>query len=93
MDKSLLRLIERLLRMGIMEGDTYYESDGGVPQGGVLSPILANIYLHYILDLWFVRKIKKWLKGYAGVVQYADDFIVFRRKKRQRFSGIYCDNG
>lgn len=84
-DRGLLRLIERFLKMGIMEGDRYFESDEGVPQGGVLSPILANIYLHYILDLWFEKTVKKRLKGYAGMVRYADDFIVcFQAGKEAR---------
>jgi len=84
-DRGLLRLIERFLKMGVMEGDRYFESDEGVPQGGVLSPILANIYLYYILDLWFEKTVKKRLKGYAGMVRYADDFIVcFQAGKEAR---------
>lgn len=75
-DRNFLRLIERFLKMGVMEDGEFNESEEGVPQGGVLSPILANIYLHYILDLWFVRRVRKRLKGYAGMVRYADDFIV-----------------
>lgn len=85
MDKSLLRLIERFLKMGIMEDGKYFASEEGVPQGGVLSPILANIYLHYILDLWFEKVVKKRLKGYAGMVRYADDFIVcFQAEKEAK---------
>jgi len=59
-----------------MEEGKYLETDKGTPQGGVLSPILANIYLHYILDLWFEGKVKRQLKGFAQLVRYADDFIV-----------------
>lgn len=75
-DTSLLRLIVRFLKAGVMEGGKYLEVDRGTPQGGVISPILANIYLHYILDLWFERVVKKQLTGYAKLVRYCDDFIV-----------------
>jgi len=75
-DTSLLRLIVRLLKAGVMEEGKFIETDRGTPQGGVLSPILANIYLHYILDLWFEKVVKKRLKGFAQLVRYADDFIV-----------------
>ena len=75
-DSSLLRLVVRYLKAGVMDEGTYYRTDVGTPQGGVLSPILANIYLHYILDLWFERRIRKNLKGYAKLVRFADDYIV-----------------
>jgi len=75
-DTSLLRLIGRFLKAGVMEGGKYIEVDKGTPQGGVISPILANIYLHYILDLWFERVVKKQLTGYAQLIRYGDDFIV-----------------
>ena len=74
-DTSLLRLIERFLKAGIMEEGKLIQTDKGTPQGGVLSPILANVYLHYILDLWFEKKVKKELKGFANLIRYADDFI------------------
>lgn len=75
-DSSLLRLIARLLKSGVVEEGKYQETEKGTPQGGIISPLLANIYLHYVLDLWFERKIKKGLRGYAQLVRYADDFIV-----------------
>lgn len=75
-DRSLLNLIGRFLKSGGIEEGKYIETDRGTPQGGVLSPLLANIYLHYILDLWFERKIKKQLNGYAQLIRYADDFVV-----------------
>ena len=75
-DTTLLRLIARFLRAGIMEEGKFIETDKGTPQGGVLSPILANIYLHYILDLWFEKVVKSKLKGFAKLIRYADDFIV-----------------
>lgn len=75
-DTSLLRLIARFLKAGIMQEGKFSETDKGTPQGGVLSPILANIYLHYILDLWFEKRVKKQFKGFAQLIRYADDFIV-----------------
>jgi group II intron reverse transcriptase/maturase len=74
-DKGLLRLIVRFLKAGIMEEGKYLESEKGTPQGGVLSPVLANIYLHFILDLWFERVARKQFKGYVKQIRYADDFI------------------
>jgi len=73
-DPNLLRLTARFLRSGVMEEGKYIETDKGTPQGGVLSPILANIYLHYVLDMWFEKKIKRQAKGFAQIVRYADDF-------------------
>lgn len=75
-DTNLLRLIGRFLNAGVMEEGKFIETDKGSPQGGILSPILANIYLHYTLDLWFERHVKRQLKGYACLIRYADDFVV-----------------
>lgn len=75
-DTSLLRLISRFLKAGMIEEGKLIEMDKGTPQGGILSPLLANIYLHYILDLWLERVIKKQLRGFAQLIRYADDFIV-----------------
>lgn len=75
-DKNFLRYIERFLRSGIIEDLKYYESNKGTPQGGLISPVLANVYLHYVLDLWFERGIKPKLKGEAYLVRYCDDFII-----------------
>jgi len=76
-DKNFLRYIRRFLKSGIMEEMQYYESDKGTPQGGLISPVLANIYLHYVLDVWFEHGIKKHFKGEAEIVRYADDFVCF----------------
>ncbi|MEW6680331.1 MAG: reverse transcriptase domain-containing protein, partial [bacterium] len=75
-DTSLLRLIVRFLKAGVMEEGKFMETDKGTPQGGILSPLLANIYLHFCLDLWFEKKVKKQLKGFAQLIRYADDFVV-----------------
>lgn len=75
-DKNFLRMLKRLLRSGVMEGNQYSETTIGTPQGGIISPVLANIYLHYVLDLWFEKVMKKICWGYAGMVRYADDFVI-----------------
>lgn len=75
-DKAFLRYINRFLISGYMENMKFYETDKGTPQGGLISPILANVYLHYVLDLFFEKYIKSKLKGEAYLVRYADDFII-----------------
>lgn len=74
-DASLLRIIARFLKGGYMEEGKYFDVDKGTPQGGVISPILANVYLHYVLDLWFEKVVRKQCKGQAHIVRYADDFV------------------
>lgn len=76
-DKNFLRYIVRFLKSGIIEDMKYYESDKGTPQGGLISPVLANVYLHYVLDMWFDKVVKKRCKGEAYIVRYADDFVCF----------------
>lgn len=75
-DPSFFSLVVRFLKAGIMEAGIYQETDKGTPQGGILSPILSNIYLHYVLDLWFERELKQGLTGYAEEIRYADDFVI-----------------
>ncbi len=75
-DKNFLRYIVRFLKAGIMEDGQLRESRKGTPQGGLISPILANVYLHYVLDSWFERHVKPSLKGKAFLVRFADDFII-----------------
>jgi len=69
-DPSLLLLIRRFLKAGYCEADKIVETEQGTPQGGNLSPMLANIFLHYVLDLWFEKKIKPHIKGQAHLVRY-----------------------
>jgi group II intron reverse transcriptase/maturase len=73
-DKNFIRYIKRFLKSGIMEQGKFIESDKGTPQGGLISPILANVYLYYVLDLWFEKVIKEQCY-YASMVRYADDFV------------------
>lgn len=75
-DKNFLRYVKRFLIAGVMEGTELKDSDRGTPQGGLISPILANVYLHYVLDLWFEKAIKPKLRGEAYYVRYADDFLI-----------------
>jgi RNA-directed DNA polymerase len=74
-DPSLLLLIRRFLRAGYIDAGQLVLTAKGTPQGGNLSPILANIFLHYVLDLWFEKKIKPKVRGACQLVRYADDFI------------------
>ena len=75
-DKRVLRYVKRFLKAGIMENGAVSASDKGTPQGGIVSPILANIYLHYSLDLWFTRVFQKGCYGQSRMIRYADDFVV-----------------
>jgi len=75
-DSTFLSLIVRFLKAGIMVEGRYQETDKGTPQGGILSPILSNIYLHFVLDLWIEKELKQGLKGYAEEIRYADDFAI-----------------
>jgi group II intron reverse transcriptase/maturase len=80
-DGSLLRLIGKCLHVGVLDGTEYTEPDTGTAQGSVLSPLLGNVYLHYVLDPWFEREVKPRLRGEAHLVRYADDFaMTFERK-------------
>lgn len=75
-DRNFLRYIARFLKAGIFEESKLIESDKGTPQGGLISPILANVYLHYALDLWVEKCVKRWCRGQVYYVRYADDFAL-----------------
>jgi len=75
-DGVLRRLIGKWLNAGVLEDGEITFPDEGTPQGGVISPLLANVYLHYVLDVWFEHQVKPCLRGRAFLIRYADDFIM-----------------
>jgi RNA-directed DNA polymerase len=80
-DKSLLRLIGKCLHVGILDGEQYSEPEEGTVQGSVLSPLLGNVFLHHVLDLWFEREVLPRMQGKAHLVRYCDDFVIgFKRE-------------
>jgi group II intron reverse transcriptase/maturase len=80
-DARIIRLISRMLKGGIMEDGLVKASEKGTPQGSILSPLLSNIYLHYVLDLWFNRRIKRQSQGEAYYFRFADDFLACLQNK------------
>lgn len=74
-DKNFLRYVSRFLKAGIMEGTERKESDRGTPQGGQISPVLANVYLHYVLDQWYDILVRRVCRGEVYYIRYADDFL------------------
>ncbi len=80
-DERVIRLIIRMLKSGIMEDGLVKATEQGTPQGSIVSPLLSNIYLHYVLDLWFSRRVRKQCQGEAYYFRYADDFLACFRHK------------
>ena len=80
-DPSFLLLIRRFLKAGYIEEGRLVRTEQGTPQGGNLSPMLANIFLHYVLDLWFEKRIKPQMAGEVYLVRYADDFLIMTQKQ------------
>jgi len=74
-DPSFLLLMRRFLKAGYFEAGQIVATEQGTPQGGNLSPMLSNVFLHYVLDLWFEKKVKPQIRGVCHLVRYADDFI------------------
>jgi len=91
-DKALLKLINQWLKARIQSPERdFTKPASGTPQGGVISPVLANIYLHYALDLWFEKRIKPHLSGRAMLIRYADDFVVafqYRQEAREFYRAL-----
>ena len=75
-DGVVVRLIGKWLRAGVLEGGVIHRATHGTPQGGVISPLLANIYLHEVLDRWWVEDVLPRLRGRASLVRFADDFVI-----------------
>jgi group II intron reverse transcriptase/maturase len=84
-DGSLMRLIGKCLHVGVLDGKTIVEPERGTAQGSVLSALLGNVYLHYVLDLWFETEVKPRLRGKATLIRYGDDFTIgFEREDDAR---------
>jgi RNA-directed DNA polymerase len=84
-DGSLLRLIGQCLHVGVLDDEAVVEPELGPVQGSVLSPLLGNVYLHYVLDRWFATEVKPRLRGKATLIRYCDDFIIgFEREEEAR---------
>ena len=82
-DEKFLRYLVRFLKAGYIDSGLLEETEQGTPQGGNLSPMLANIFLHYVLDEWFEKEVKPRLKGQCHLVRYCDDFVIFLQYKEE----------
>lgn len=81
-DGVLLRLIDKWLKAGVMEDGNVSHPDSGTPQGGVVSPLLSNVFLHYVLDQWFEQDVKPRMRQPVFLIRYADDFVIGFRDER-----------
>jgi RNA-directed DNA polymerase len=86
-DGVIRRLIGKWLNAGVMEEGCVYHPETGTPQGGVISPLLANIYLHHVLDVWFEREVRPRLRGRCRLIRYADDCAPRRRRSGEERYG------
>jgi len=75
-DGSILRLVGKCLHVGVLDGEEFTEPEDGTAQGSIISPLLGNVYLHHVLDLWFEREVRPRMKGHARLIRYADDFVI-----------------
>lgn len=82
-DKNLLKIIRKFLKAGVIEEREFSPTEEGTPQGGLISPTLSNIYLHYVVDLWMEKIIKRDRQGYVELLRYCDDFIVLVQYKNE----------
>jgi len=95
-DRRFLEIIRRFLKAGVMENGKYLDSESGSPQGNGASPVLANVYLHYVLDNWFDVIVQRQCRGQCYLIRYADDFVccfqnkweaeIFRQRLEERFA-------
>ena len=81
-DGVIIRMIGKFLNAGVLEGERLEYPEKGTPQGGVISPMLANIYLHHVLDGWFVKEVAPRMKGRVFLIRFADDFIIGCEEER-----------
>ena len=81
LDTSFLRLVGKCLHVGILDGEEFSEPDVGAVQGSILSPMLGNILLHHVLDLWFEHDVRPRMQGHARLIRYADDFVIVFEKE------------
>lgn len=82
-DDYFLRYVARFLKSGYMEGDAFKKTERGTPQGGNISPMLANVFLHYVVDEWFGKEMRPLMKGQGYVVRYCDDFVILMQLKEE----------
>jgi group II intron reverse transcriptase/maturase len=75
-DETLMRLVGKCLHVGVLDGERYLEASEGTAQGSSLSPLLGNVYLHHVLDVWYERDVRPHLKGRSALIRYADDFVL-----------------
>lgn len=89
-DEPFLRLIGKCLNVGVLDGEEFSKPDVGTAQGSIISPMLGNIYLHHVLDLWYEFTVKPRLKGRSRLIRYADDFIIAfeRQDDAERVMGV-----
>ena len=83
-DRRVIRLIRKWLNAGVMKGGSWEDAGMGTPQGAIVSPVLANVFLHYVLDLWFHKKWRPNVPdGEAIIVRYADDGVPRRHEEAE----------
>ncbi len=81
-DQSFMRLVGKCLHVGVLDGEKFSTPDEGTAQGSIISPLLGNVYLHYVLDTWFEREVRPTLAAHARLIRYADDFVMGFRSKQ-----------
>ena len=85
-DKNFLRYVKRFLKAGVMEEGRRWDTEEGMPQGGLISPILSNVYLHYVIDMWFAKVVKAACKEKAEMIRYADDVVFCFENEGEAFA-------